>query len=98
MDAAARPLLRSIRQRSLPVVLSRATREEGPSWSFGTISRSPTTTGDAPGPCSDFHGPRVRTASLGVPAVPMAAWEELKAKTAEARASCRGASAEAEDA
>ena len=47
---------------------------------------------------SDFHGPRVRAASLGVPAVPMAAWEDLKAKAAEARASGRGASACAEDA
>jgi predicted metal-dependent phosphoesterase TrpH len=34
---------------------------------------------------SDFHGPRVRAATLGVPAVPMAAWEALKAKAAEAR-------------
>ena len=37
---------------------------------------------------SDFHGPRVRAATLGVPAVPMAAWEALKVKAAEARASC----------
>ncbi len=36
---------------------------------------------------SDFHGPRVRAATLGVPAVPMAAWETLKAKAALARAS-----------
>ncbi len=36
---------------------------------------------------SDFHGPKVRAATLGVPAVPMAAWEGLKAKAAEARAS-----------
>ncbi|HEV8438757.1 MAG TPA: PHP domain-containing protein [Methylomirabilota bacterium] len=35
---------------------------------------------------SDFHGPRVRAATLGVPAVPMAAWETLKAKAAESRA------------
>jgi 3',5'-nucleoside bisphosphate phosphatase len=36
---------------------------------------------------SDFHGPRVRAATLGVPAVPMAAWEALKGKAAEARGS-----------
>lgn len=36
---------------------------------------------------SDFHGPKVRAATLGVPAVPMAAWEALKAKAALARAS-----------
>jgi predicted metal-dependent phosphoesterase TrpH len=36
---------------------------------------------------SDFHGPRVRAGTLGVPSVPMAAWEALKAKAAEARAS-----------
>jgi predicted metal-dependent phosphoesterase TrpH len=35
---------------------------------------------------SDFHGPRVRAAQLGTPAVPLAAWEALKAKAAEARA------------
>jgi 3',5'-nucleoside bisphosphate phosphatase len=34
---------------------------------------------------SDFHGPRVRAATLGVPAVPMTAWSALKAKAAEAR-------------
>jgi hypothetical protein len=33
---------------------------------------------------SDFHGPKVRAATLGVPAVPMATWEALKAKAAEA--------------
>ncbi|MBI2528533.1 MAG: PHP domain-containing protein [Candidatus Rokubacteria bacterium] len=36
---------------------------------------------------SDFHGPPVRTAKLGTPRVPLAAWEALKAKAAEARAS-----------
>jgi len=36
---------------------------------------------------SDFHGPTLRAASLGAPAVPMAAWEALQAKAAEARAS-----------
>jgi predicted metal-dependent phosphoesterase TrpH len=36
---------------------------------------------------SDFHGPKIRAATLGVPAVPMAAWEGLKSKAAEARAS-----------
>jgi predicted metal-dependent phosphoesterase TrpH len=35
---------------------------------------------------SDFHGPRVRAGSLGVPSVPMIVWEELRAKVAEARA------------
>ena len=35
---------------------------------------------------SDFHGPRVRAATLGVPAVPMAAWDALRAKAALARA------------
>jgi hypothetical protein len=35
---------------------------------------------------SDFHGPRVRAGSLGVPSIPMVVWEELKAKAAEARA------------
>jgi hypothetical protein len=34
---------------------------------------------------SDFHGPRVRAGSLGVPRIPMVVWEELKAKAAEAR-------------
>jgi hypothetical protein len=36
---------------------------------------------------SDFHGPKVRAATLGVPAVSMAAWDALKAKAVEARAS-----------
>ena len=35
---------------------------------------------------SDFHGPRVRAALLGTPAVPLAAWEALQSKMAEARA------------
>jgi predicted metal-dependent phosphoesterase TrpH len=35
---------------------------------------------------SDFHGPRVRAGALGVPAVPMSAWEALRAKAALARA------------
>jgi predicted metal-dependent phosphoesterase TrpH len=35
---------------------------------------------------SDFHGPRVRAATLGTPSVPLAAWEALQAKVAEARA------------
>ena len=35
---------------------------------------------------SDFHGPQVRAGTLGVPAVPMSSWEELKAKAALARA------------
>jgi hypothetical protein len=34
---------------------------------------------------SDFHGPRVRAAQLGTPSVPLAVWEALKAKAAEAR-------------
>ena len=34
---------------------------------------------------SDFHGPRVRAGSLGVPAVPMAVWEALEAKARDAR-------------
>ena len=34
---------------------------------------------------SDFHGPKVRPAALGVPAVPLAALSALKAKAAEAR-------------
>ena len=38
---------------------------------------------------SDFHGPRVRAGSLGVPSIPMVVWEELKAKAAEARATRR---------
>ena len=36
---------------------------------------------------SDFHGPQVRAARLGHPTVPMAAWEALQAKMAQARAS-----------
>jgi predicted metal-dependent phosphoesterase TrpH len=40
---------------------------------------------------SDFHGPRVRAGSLGHPPVPMAVWESLEAKIAEAR--CGGAAA-----
>jgi len=36
---------------------------------------------------SDFHGPRVRAATLGSPAVPMAAVDALRAKAALARAS-----------
>jgi predicted metal-dependent phosphoesterase TrpH len=35
---------------------------------------------------SDFHGPAVRAGTLGVPAVPMACWEALRAKAAIARA------------
>jgi len=34
---------------------------------------------------SDFHGPKVRAAALGVPAVPLAALSALKAKASEAR-------------
>jgi predicted metal-dependent phosphoesterase TrpH len=34
---------------------------------------------------SDFHGPRVRAGSLGTPSVPMAVWQALRAKAAEAR-------------
>jgi class 3 adenylate cyclase len=33
--------------------------------------------GEATGDGSDFHGPAVRAATLGHPAVPWAAWEEL---------------------
>jgi len=36
---------------------------------------------------SDFHGPRVRAGHLGVPSVPMAVWEALQEKAAEARVS-----------
>ena len=36
---------------------------------------------------SDFHGPQVRAAVLGNPTVPLAVWEALQAKAAEARAS-----------
>jgi hypothetical protein len=35
---------------------------------------------------SDFHGPSVRAATLGNPPVPLAAWEALREKAAEARA------------
>jgi hypothetical protein len=38
---------------------------------------------------SDFHGPKVRAAGLGAPAVPMAVWEGLRTKAAEARAAGR---------
>jgi len=40
---------------------------------------------------SDFHGPRVRAATLGVPAVSMAAWDALRVKAALARASAASA-------
>ena len=36
---------------------------------------------------SDFHGPPVRAAVLGSPPVPLAVWEALQVKAAEARAS-----------
>jgi predicted metal-dependent phosphoesterase TrpH len=36
---------------------------------------------------SDFHGPAIRAGALGVPPVPMACWEALRAKAALARAS-----------
>lgn len=36
---------------------------------------------------SDFHGPTVRAGSLGYPPVPLAVWEALQVKAAEARAS-----------
>jgi len=36
---------------------------------------------------SDFHGPQVRAVMLGNPTVPLAVWEALQAKAAEARAS-----------
>jgi len=36
---------------------------------------------------SDFHGPQVRAATLGSPSVPLAVWEALQEKMAEARAS-----------
>lgn len=39
---------------------------------------------------SDFHGPKVRAATLGTPTIPMSVWEALKAKAAEARASRPG--------
>jgi predicted metal-dependent phosphoesterase TrpH len=42
---------------------------------------------------SDFHGPKVRAANLGSPAVPLSAWEALKAKAAQARGSRPGLSA-----
>jgi predicted metal-dependent phosphoesterase TrpH len=38
---------------------------------------------------SDFHGPQVRAGTLGVPAVPMATWEQLKAKAVLARAAIK---------
>ena len=38
---------------------------------------------------SDFHGPRVRAAQLGIPAIPLAVWDALQEKAAEARASRR---------
>ena len=34
---------------------------------------------------SDFHGPRVRAGRLGIPSIPMAVWDALRAKAAEAR-------------
>ena len=36
---------------------------------------------------SDFHGPPVRAATLGHPTVPLATWDALQAKVAQARAS-----------
>jgi predicted metal-dependent phosphoesterase TrpH len=36
---------------------------------------------------SDFHGPQVRAATLGHPTVPLAVWDALQAKMAQARAS-----------
>jgi len=39
---------------------------------------------------SDFHGPRVRVGSLGTPPVPMAVWEALKVKAAEAAREAEG--------
>jgi predicted metal-dependent phosphoesterase TrpH len=36
---------------------------------------------------SDFHGPPVRAATLGHPTVPLATWDALQAKMAQARAS-----------
>ncbi|HME94608.1 MAG TPA: PHP domain-containing protein [Methylomirabilota bacterium] len=36
---------------------------------------------------SDFHGPAVRAATLGHPTVPLATWDALQAKVAQARAS-----------
>jgi predicted metal-dependent phosphoesterase TrpH len=36
---------------------------------------------------SDFHGPRVRASQLGDPSIPLAVWDALRAKMAEARAS-----------
>ena len=39
---------------------------------------------------SDFHGPRVRAGSLGVPSIPMVVWEELKAKATEAQTTRQG--------
>ena len=34
---------------------------------------------------SDFHGPRVRASQLGDPAIPLAVWEALSVRIAEAR-------------
>jgi len=34
---------------------------------------------------SDFHGPRVRAGSLGVPSVPMSVWDALVVKADEAK-------------
>jgi hypothetical protein len=39
---------------------------------------------------SDFHGPPVRAAALGNPRVPLAVWEALQVKAAEARATRPG--------
>ncbi|HSB42444.1 MAG TPA: PHP domain-containing protein [Methylomirabilota bacterium] len=39
---------------------------------------------------SDFHGPPVRAAALGHPSVPLAVWEALQVKAAEARATRPG--------
>jgi predicted metal-dependent phosphoesterase TrpH len=36
---------------------------------------------------SDFHGPQVRAATLGHPTVPLAVWDALQVKVAQARAS-----------
>ena len=35
---------------------------------------------------SDFHGPKVRAGSLGTPPIPMAVWDSLRAKAADAAA------------
>jgi hypothetical protein len=34
---------------------------------------------------SDFHGPKVRAGHLGSPTVPLATWDALQAKAAEAK-------------